>query len=151
MSNSGPIENSWMLHKESLADATSDGKEHMDIPVKVDEPGTEVQEMRNHGVNLLQKDNRKSDHADDYLQCSTSDSSGDEQPAATNEVDFRVSMFLSSFANTSIIQKLCWLLKFYKSNSNRTNHYIICILQRITDDLELSPMLYQVRILKYYP
>ncbi|KAJ4705908.1 Timeless protein [Melia azedarach] len=150
MSNSGPIENSWMLHKESLADATSDGKEHMDIPVKVDEPGTEVQEMRNHGVNLLQKDNRKSDHADDYLQCSTSDSSGDEQPAATNEVDFRVSMFLSSFANTSIIQKLCWLLKFYKSNSNRTNHYIICILQRITDDLELSPMLYQLSLLPIF-
>ncbi|KAJ0098812.1 hypothetical protein Patl1_20272 [Pistacia atlantica] len=75
----------------------------------------------------------------------TGDSSDGEEPVATNEVDFKVSTFLSAFANCNIIHKLCWLLKFYKSNSNRTNYCIICMLPRIRDDLELSPMLYRLR------
>lgn len=75
------------------------------------------------------------------------DSSGDEQPAENYEVDFKVSTFISSLANHSIIQNLCWLLRFYKNNSVSTNHYIVCMLQRITDDLDLSPMLYQLSLL----
>ncbi|KAJ1385396.1 Timeless protein [Sesbania bispinosa] len=43
--------------------------------------------------------------------------------------------------------KLCWLLKFYKSNSPAINHYIISLLRRISDDLELHPMLYQLSLL----
>ena len=62
-----------------------------------------------------------------------------------DEVDFKVSTLVSALANNHVIQNLCWLLKFYKSNSTRTNRYIICILRKICDDLELSQMLYQVR------
>ncbi|KAJ4843375.1 hypothetical protein Tsubulata_032681 [Turnera subulata] len=84
---------------------------------------------------------------DDDLCCSSDDSSSDEQPAATYEVDFKVSTFISAFANHNIIQNLCWLLKFYKNNPVNTNHYIVRMLQRITDDLDLSPMLYQLSLL----
>lgn len=71
-------------------------------------------------------------------------SSGDEQLPLTDEVDFKVTSLVSALANNTLIQNLCWLLKFYKSNSIGTNHYILSMLRRICDDLELSPMLYQV-------
>ncbi|KAH9646677.1 Timeless family protein [Citrus sinensis] len=150
ISNSGDLANSCIPQKEIVTDATSDGKEDTGIPFKVDDHEIAVQERGNLGGSQLQMDSRKSDHAENDHYCSTGDSSGDEQPTATNEVDFKVSTFLSAFANSSIIQKLCWLLKFYKSNSNRTNHYIICMLRRITDDLELSPMLYQLSLLTVF-
>ena len=150
ISNSGDLANSCIPQKEILTDATSDGKEDTGIPFKVDDHEIAVQERGNLGGSQLQMDSRKSDHAENDHYCSTGDSSGDEQPTATNEVDFKVSTFLSAFANSSIIKKLCWLLKFYKSNSNRTNHYIIRMLRRITDDLELSPMLYQVKSFKIH-
>ena len=74
----------------------------------------------------------------------TSDSSADDCPPATNEADFNISRLISSLANNSVVQNICWLLKHYKTNSFRTNHYIICMLRRFCEDLELSPMLYQV-------
>ncbi|KAH9677423.1 Timeless family protein [Citrus sinensis] len=150
ISNSGDLANSCIPQKEIVTDATSDGKEDTGIPFKVDDHEIAVQERGNLGGSQLQMDSRKSDHAENDHYCSTGDSSGDEQPTATNEVDFKVSTFLSAFANSSIIKKLCWLLKFYKSNSNRTNHYIIRMLRRITDDLELSPMLYQLSLLTVF-
>ncbi|KAK4770277.1 hypothetical protein SAY87_030809 [Trapa incisa] len=78
------------------------------------------------------------------------DSSDDEQLIARNEVDFNVSTLVSALANNSIIHNLCWLLKFYKSNSIHTNHHIISILRKISDDLELSPMLYQLSLLNIF-
>ncbi|KAL5718707.1 hypothetical protein ACHQM5_011584 [Ranunculus cassubicifolius] len=83
----------------------------------------------------------------DSLAFESDDSSDDDMQAARNEVDFKVSGFVFTFANNSIIQNLCWLLKFYKSNSVSTNHYIVCMFRRICDDLELSPMLYQLSLL----
>ncbi|BAF16829.1 Os05g0210500 [Oryza sativa Japonica Group] len=77
----------------------------------------------------------------------TSDSSLDDQPPATSEVDFNVSRLISTLANNSVVQNICWLLKHYKSNSFRTNHYIICMLRRFCEDLELAPMLYQLSLL----
>lgn len=73
------------------------------------------------------------------------DSSADEQLPATNEVDFNMTPLLLSLATSTIISNLCWLLKFYKSNSTATNHYVLCLLRRISDDLDLAPMLYQVQ------
>ena len=73
-----------------------------------------------------------------------SDSSSDDCPPATSEVDFNVSRLISSLANNSVVQNICWLLKYYKTNSFRTNHYIICMLRRFCEDLDVSPMLYQV-------
>lgn len=67
-----------------------------------------------------------------------------EEDVMTSEVDLNVSALVSALANNDIVQNLCWLLKFYKSNSVITNNYIIRTLQRICDDLELAPMLYQV-------
>ncbi|XP_011076070.1 protein timeless homolog [Sesamum indicum] len=80
----------------------------------------------------------------------TDNSSGDEQLVLTDEVDFKVSSLVYALANNSVIQKLCWLLKFYKSNSVITNHYIVSMLRRICDDLELSPMLYQLSYLTIF-
>lgn len=137
-------EQSTDLLKESLGNATSD-PQNISIAAQLDEPEISAPEMGNLGSNLPQIDNRRIGHNDNDLSCSSDNSSGDEQPAATYEVDFKVSTFVSTFANHSIIQNLCWLLRFYKSNSISTNHYIICMLQRITDDLDLSPMLYQVK------
>jgi timeless len=75
----------------------------------------------------------------------TSDSSSDDHQPTTSEVNFDVSRLISSLANNSVVQNICWLLKHYKSNSFRTNHYIICMLRRFCEDLQLSPMLYQVK------
>ncbi|CAL4894934.1 unnamed protein product [Urochloa decumbens] len=80
----------------------------------------------------------------------TSDSSIDNHQPATSEVDFNVSRLISSLANNSVVQNVCWLLKHYKSNSYRTNHYIICMLRRFCEDLELSPMLYQLSLLTIF-
>lgn len=88
----------------------------------------------------------KSNHLVDDLSCGTDESSDGEEQTATDEVDFKVSTFISAFANNSIIQNICWLLKFYKSNPKQTNHHIVSILRRITEELELSPMLYQVSV-----
>lgn len=93
----------------------------------------------------------KSNHVVDDLSCGSDDSSDGEEQTATDEVDFKVSTFISAFASNSIIQNLCWLLKFYKTNPKQTNHHVISILRRITEDLELSPMLYQVSILNNIP
>ncbi|CAH2070182.1 unnamed protein product [Thlaspi arvense] len=89
----------------------------------------------------------KSNHVVDDMSCGTDDSSDGEEQTATDEVDFKVSTFISAFASNSIIQNICWLLKFYKSNPRQTNHHIVSILRRITEDLELSPMLYQLSLL----
>ncbi|KAF5732400.1 protein timeless [Tripterygium wilfordii] len=132
-------------HKERLTNAVCNGNEDVSIPDKVDAPEISVVPAVNVGAVLPQTHKRKTEHADDLLS-GNSDLSGDELPAANDEVDFKVSKFISGFAQSSIIQNLCWLLKFYKSNSNNTNHYIIRMLRRITDELELSPMLYQLSL-----
>lgn len=74
---------------------------------------------------------------------SSSDDDDNELPA-TSEVDFNVSRLVASFLNNTVVHNLCWLLKHYKTNSVRTNHYILCMLRRICDDLGMAPMLYQV-------
>ncbi|KAK9292038.1 hypothetical protein L1049_019992 [Liquidambar formosana] len=159
-----------MSQMVNSANATCDGKEDVNIPVQVDEPDPSALEIntlegnvditikfdepdpsaletKNLGGKLPQMDSKKSDQINDNLCYGTDDSSCDEQLAATDEVDFKVSTLVSAFANDTIIHNLCWLLNFYKSNSTSTNHYIICMLRRICDDLELSPMLYQLSLL----
>ena len=98
----------------------------------------------NSQVGTKPMENTNPEHPNEDMLDGTGDFSEDEQINAVSEVDFNVSTLVSAFANHSIIQKLCWLLKFYKSNSLAINHYIISMLRRISDDLELHPMLYQV-------
>lgn len=120
---------------------SADGKEEISITAKADEPEMLDLNTGTFEGSLSQREDKKLN--DGY---STADSSSDEQQNRIVEVDLKVSSLVSTFANNNIIQKICWLLKFYKSNATSTNHYIICILRRITEDLELSPMLYQVNI-----
>lgn len=77
----------------------------------------------------------------------TEDTSDADELPPTNEVDFNVTRLVLSFANNAVVHNLFWLLKYYKSNSSRTNHYIICMMRRFCDDLDLSPMLYQLSLL----
>ncbi|KAM6586710.1 hypothetical protein CsatA_009315 [Cannabis sativa] len=121
---------------------SSDDKQETTTPDHTDECEGSALETDTNGGNLPQTEHKNSE--DPY---GTGDSSSDEQAPETNEVDFQVSTLVSSFANNHIIQKLCWLLKFYKSNSTSTNDYIIRMLRKISDDLELSPMLYQLSLL----
>ncbi|XP_015878277.3 uncharacterized protein LOC107414639 [Ziziphus jujuba] len=135
---------------QGILDTSSHEKQDISIPSHADESEMLMMEKDNTGVSLPQKmDIKNSGFANDDLN-GAGDSSGDEQVATTDEVDFKVSTLVSAFANNSIIQRLCWLLKFYKNNSTTTNHYIISMLKRISDDLELSPMLYQLSLLTIF-
>ncbi|XP_051138168.1 uncharacterized protein LOC127256292 [Andrographis paniculata] len=114
--------------------------------IQTDDPVSKPADLRS---NELEVDERNiGDNDGCYLE--TDNSSGDEQPVLTNEVDFKPSSLLSALANNNVVQKLCWLLKFYKNNSVSTNHYIINMLRRICDDLELAPMLYQLSYLTIF-
>lgn len=130
-----------MMEKETLANEELDTEADESIrdTSKVDEAGLDPTNLTSNKVEVDDRNN-----IDDYGH--QTDDSSDEQPTMADEVDFKVSTLVSALASNSIIQKLCWLLKFYKTNSIATNHYIITVLRRICDDLELSPMLYQVSI-----
>jgi timeless len=124
---------------ESVKNTNLDDNEHENVEEDVNsQVGSEPMKKTN------------PEHPNDDMLDDTGDFSEDEQINATSEVDFNVSTLVSAFANHSIIQKLCWLLKFYKSNSLAINHYIISMLRRISDELELHPMLYQVWSLKHF-
>ncbi|PON58258.1 Timeless protein [Parasponia andersonii] len=133
-------------HK-GIQSRSSDGKQEIITPAPTDKCEGSVLETDISGGSLPQTTDHKNSGCANEDLYGTGDSSSDEQAAATNEVDFQVSTLVSSFAHNNIIQKLGWLLKFYKSNSTSTNDYIISMLRRISDDLELSPMLYQLSIL----
>ena len=146
ISNSEQSADMSIAQKGSLTNTNSDGKENIMFSAQADEPDISMSGTGNLKSSVPHMDNESADQANDDPCYGTGDSSDDEQLNATDEVDFKVSSLISAFANNNIIHKLCWLLKFYKSNSTTTNHYIICMLRRITDDLELSPMLYQVKL-----
>lgn len=110
------------------------------------DPDRPLKDTLNHEDNIFPIDSDKENNINDSTYGTEDLSDGDQLPA-TSEVDFNVTRLVSSFANNTVIQNLCWLLKYYKSNSASTNHYIICMLRRFCDDLELSPMLYQVKFI----
>ena len=131
---------------KEIQNISSDGKQESVTPAPADINVIEgsLPETDINGDSRPETEHKSTGNANDDLY-GTGESSGDELVAAS-EVDFNVSTLISSFAHNNIIQKLCWLLKFYKSNSTTTNDYIIGMLRRISDDLELSPMLYQVKL-----
>ncbi|KAK2983623.1 hypothetical protein RJ640_023157 [Escallonia rubra] len=136
-----------VAENKTSANPTSDGKgeEAVGILLQGDKPEVFELEKENGQKNEAEMANQKFDNAKDNFE--VDDSSGDDHLATTDEVDFKVATLVSALANSTILQNLCWLLKFYKSNSTSTNHYIICMFRRICDDLELSPMLYQLSLL----
>ncbi|KAL8229392.1 hypothetical protein R6Q57_014292 [Mikania cordata] len=156
-------ENVSMSTKEKLQDSSADKNLDGDvihgdddaIPRDSDQPDATNLETQDAECNVPQMENKSGNAnviTDAPVPANDDDdvsdvSSDDEHQESTNEVDFKTSSLVSSLANSSIIQNLCWLLKFYKSNSIRTNHYIISALRRVCEDLELSPMLYQLSLL----
>ncbi|KAL8557351.1 hypothetical protein ACS0TY_004691 [Phlomoides rotata] len=136
-----------MLEKETLTSQNVDIETDTAIrdSSQVDEPAPKP---ANPGFNDSAVDDKNI--ADNSVSPETDESSGDEQPVLTDEVDFRVSSVVSALGNNNIVQKLCWLLKFYKNNSITTNHYILSMLRRICDDLGLDPMLYQLSFLTIF-
>lgn len=129
---------------QSLFDSSSADQEGSSVPnlaLDADMPSEDVLHQKD---NLFSTDGDKENNPNDLTYEIEDLSDGDQLPA-TSEADFNVTRLVSSFANSTVIQNLCWLLKYYKSNSASTNHYIICMLRRFCDDLELSPMLYQVK------
>ncbi|XP_031093945.1 interaptin [Ipomoea triloba] len=111
-----------------------------------DEPSARLSSPGSHVPEMEQKITDETCHDSNN---GMNDYSGEED-VMTSEVDLNVSALVSALANNDIVQNLCWLLKFYKSNSVITNNFIIRMLQRICDDLELSPMLYQLSLLTIF-
>ncbi|KAI3956425.1 hypothetical protein MKX01_016838 [Papaver californicum] len=136
------------LLEDCLANPCSDGKEESTlIPGMLVGHEGPLLDTGNLVEDSTLKENIHLGSEPDDLECEMGESSEDDPVAATDEIDFSVSTLVSMFANNSFIQNLCWLLKFYKSNSTGTNHYIIRLLRRICEDLELSPMLFQLSFL----
>lgn len=140
---SSPCEDTVDTKKEILANQDPDIVADMSIRDSIQVGEKPVAKSDDPGSKESKVDDRNIMDADG-LNLEADGSSGDDQLIISDEVDLKVSSLVSALANNSIIQKLCWLLKSYKSNSITTNHYILSMLRRICDDLELSPMLYQV-------
>ncbi|KAG0490605.1 hypothetical protein HPP92_007468 [Vanilla planifolia] len=102
-----------------------------------------TQHVQNHS-SPSHVDEENKNYADHEYE--TGGSSNNDEPT-TNEVNFDISTFLFSFATNTVIHNLCWLLKHYKANSASTNYHIVSMIRRFCDDLELSPMFYQLSLL----
>ncbi|XP_017215066.1 uncharacterized protein LOC108193014 isoform X2 [Daucus carota subsp. sativus] len=127
------------------ANPGSNMQENVSEPLQVDQEDAPDVEAVDPEGDMPEMEGNNNNGIEDYGADDSSE--GEQQLGHLDEVDFKISTLISALANTTIIQRLCWLLKFYKINSSSTNHYIICMLQRICDDLELSPMLYQLSLL----
>ena len=103
-----------MSRKERLEISIPDGRQEGFI--QIDELEILVLGSGSLEGGLPYMDVQKAKHPTDDLQYGTDDSSSDEQASALDEVDFKVSTLVSAFANNHVIQNLCWLVKFYKSN-----------------------------------
>ncbi|CAL9065379.1 unnamed protein product [Musa banksii] len=138
------------LRELSLADKVGDNQESTFMSNDAAVPDASVHNIRHSGDDMvaLGGDVVNTNFIDPVHE--PTDSSSDDQLPETNEVDFNISKLVATFANNYVVHNLCWLLKYYKSNSVSTNHHIITMLQRICDDLDISPMLYQLSVLRVF-
>ncbi|XP_064992246.1 uncharacterized protein LOC135584632 isoform X1 [Musa acuminata AAA Group] len=138
------------LRELSLADKVGDNQEGTFMSNDAAVPDASVHNIRHSGDDMvaLGGDVVNTNFIDPVHE--PTDSSSDDQLPETNEVDFNISKLVATFANNYVVHNLCWLLKYYKSNSASTNHHIITMLQRICDDLDISPMLYQLSVLRVF-
>ncbi|KAG9448346.1 hypothetical protein H6P81_014474 [Aristolochia fimbriata] len=127
----------------SLRNLSSDDEEERSNRIKEAEFS---QPVRSSDINDLPQEEKHKDGLNN-LPDETGDSSDGDQPPITKEVDFNVAKLVGSFASNSCVQNLCWLLTFYKRNSNTTNYCIVSLLKRICDDLNLAPVLYQLSLI----
>ncbi|KAJ8536836.1 hypothetical protein K7X08_035237 [Anisodus acutangulus] len=150
------VESTDTTHNNAAASSGSEksnnlhvvGKGEADITIldQVNQPVSLEAKSGRHQNTLPETQQKLSDDVNDEYDQGGDYSSGDEN-VLTTEDDLKISALVSTLANNSTIHNLCWLLKYYKSNSIITNNSVICILQKICDDLELSPMLYQLSLL----
>jgi timeless len=63
-------------------------------------------------------------------------------------LDARACAFM--FADNTVVRNLVWMLEGYRGNTVQVNYYIGRMLERVSKDCELEPMLYQVRNLPCY-
>ncbi|KAK9145270.1 hypothetical protein Sjap_005173 [Stephania japonica] len=134
--------------EEIRRNSSAEGNDDVIVaPMQVEDPGMSSNTGHVGNESALSGNKNSSSNADDLIYADSSEE--DESPALV-EVDFKVSSLISNISNNIVVQKLCWLLKFYKSNSACTNHYILCMLRRICEDLELSPMLYQLSLVTIF-
>lgn len=124
------------------------GEEDVTILDQVNQPVSLEAKSGTHQNTLPETQQKLSDDVNDEYDHGGDYSSADEN-VLTREDDLKISALVSTLANNSTIHNLCWLLKYYKSNSIISNNSVIHILQKICDDLELSPMLYQVIYWKF--
>ncbi|XP_055825536.1 uncharacterized protein LOC129894059 isoform X2 [Solanum dulcamara] len=122
------------------------GEEDVTILNQVNQPVSLEAKSGTHQNTLPEAQQKLSDDVNDEYDHGGDYSSADEN-VLTREDDLKISALVSTLANNSTIHNLCWLLKYYKSNSIISNNSVIHILQKVCDDLELSPMLYQLSLL----
>ncbi|XP_024382213.2 uncharacterized protein [Physcomitrium patens] len=72
----------------------------------------------------------------------------EEEEVQTKEETLDVMKCVRMFADNSILHNYCWLLKNYLLNTPAINYYIVRMLQRISQDCMMEPMLYQLSILQ---
>ncbi|KAK9121617.1 hypothetical protein Syun_019234 [Stephania yunnanensis] len=134
--------------EEILRNSSAEGNDEVIVaPMQVEDHGMSSNTDHIGNESALPGNKNSSSSADDLIYA---DSSEEDESPALIEVDFKISSLISTIANNIVVQKLCWLLKFYKSNSACTNHYILCMLHRICEDMELSPMLYQLSLVTIF-
>ncbi|KAK9094444.1 hypothetical protein Scep_025913 [Stephania cephalantha] len=134
--------------EEILRNTSAEGNDEVIVaPMQVEDHGMSSNTDHIGNESALPGNKNSSSSAADLIYA---DSSEEDESPALIEVDFKISSLISTIANNIVVQKLCWLLKFYKSNSACTNHYILCMLHRICEDLELSPMLYQLSLVTIF-
>lgn len=74
------------------------------------------------------------------------ESEEEEEEMRTKEETLDVHKCVRMFADNTIVNNYCWLLKNYLHNTPAINYYIVRMLQRICEDLMMEPMLYQVNV-----
>lgn len=131
------------VHTDDAEQGNSTLKDDRDRKVQHNSTLNNADECEEEEIECMEEncDDRSENLPDDV-----EDNSEDDNRAGRIEANFDIPKYISSFADNTIVQNYCWLLKFYKTNSPATNHYIIRMLQRICDDCMLAPMLYQLSL-----
>eukprot|EP00850_Spirogloea_muscicola_P008972 SM000049S16743 [mRNA] locus=s49:408330:413055:- [translate_table: standard] len=89
-----------------------------------------------------------SDGVADLAGAKDEDENGRDDAAEEVPVDFCRCMM--PFADNTVVQRYCWLLESFASNSVQLNHYLLRMLRRICDECGLEPMLYQLSLLSAF-
>jgi hypothetical protein len=67
---------------------------------------------------------------------------------AEGDKRFDVEQFKRKFANSFVIKQYCFLLRFYTSNTTKTNKQVLSMLKMVADDCSAEPLLYQLSLFK---